>query len=320
VSRLCFLKMAENDENTPVRSPARVIVPNEEFESEAALFSSVCDVAYLRKKRGDDEGIQMQFDVKKDPTHRSSSSISYICSPTCQWRITAGITRAQGKEGQCTVKLVNDKHSDDCIGSMPQPSRKWFLSNVTLRNVALHAKDNNALIAQATAMGLHMSRQTATDMRSKVKEEVGTASGASYKLIEPWLQKFCELNPGAQYEFKRDPQTGQFEHAFLMLPCWEIITNSFLGTIATDCGFSVDPANYKQVSTTHLSYSISVYRVILTCVCVCFHSFIHHYRHIMHFLCLCQSTINSLYISSFCSVLSLTCFSYLSLSIRQCTS
>ena len=78
----------------------------------------------------------------------------------------------------------------------------------------------------------------------------GFRSRASYKLIEPWLQKFCDLNPGAQYEFKRNASTGQFEYAFLMLPCLELVTHSFLGTIATDCGFSVDPANYKQVLLT----------------------------------------------------------------------
>ena len=135
-----FLKMADDDDNTPVRSPAREIATNEEFATEAALFSSVCDIAYLRRKRGDGKGTHMQFDVKKDTVVRSSSAVSYFCGPSCQWRITAGISRGLGKEGQCKVKLVNDKHSNDCLGSIPEPSRKCYLANVTLRNVAYMPK------------------------------------------------------------------------------------------------------------------------------------------------------------------------------------
>ena len=239
----------EEEAATPVRSPAREINIKQVFLSKAEFFASVCDVAYLRRlTRGAGAGAALQFDVMKDPSITSSSSIAYICCASCEWRMEAKISRTQGMVGQCTVSLVNDRHNNDCMGSIPQPSRIWLQTNPSIRNVALHCKTNEALITHAKSMGLHMNRQDSTAIRTSVKKSVGTASGASYMLIEPWLREFCRLNPGAEYEFKRNDETNEFEHAFLMLPCLKQIQHSFMGTLAADCGFSIDSASYKQVS------------------------------------------------------------------------
>ena len=116
--------MADSEETTPVRTPAKTISVNEVYETEATLFASVCDLAYLQRRQDCGGEMHMQFDVKKDMAARSSSAVHYICGPSCSWRMSASVSRAQSTPGQCTVTLSNDVHSGDCLGSVPQPSRK----------------------------------------------------------------------------------------------------------------------------------------------------------------------------------------------------
>ena len=61
--------------------------------------------------------------------------------------------------------------------------------------------------------------------------------------IESWLIKFCELNPGATYEYIKDDD-NRFVGCFFMLPPYNWVNHSFLGTFMIDCGFTVNASSY----------------------------------------------------------------------------
>jgi hypothetical protein len=215
-----------------LNSPLHEIGINLSFASKEEMIYCVQCYAYARRRN------HIQFDVRVD--NRSGSRLKFSCGPGCDWCITCKVERKDQKIVRVTV-IDSTGHNELCAGSKPKPSLEWLSKNSSLRVCAYSALRGDTVIKHAMSMGLIVTLNQANRLRRELKKQSMTEFDYSYGILLPWLQEFCAINPGAQYEFRRNDVSKRFEYCFLLLPSVPIVKNSCLGTFMIDCGFSIDP-------------------------------------------------------------------------------
>ena len=162
----------------------------------------------------------------------------------CTWRVEVLESR-KNTGNEYTITRIEDSHGLYCNGTTPVPSMSYLCKHDGLVAFAIHHSPKAIREHALHEYNLTIGPTFATRLKKYATESPGTEHALSYKGNKPWLDSFLILNPGTQVHYEEHCVTGEFISCAVLFDVFELLSHSFLRTLALNGGFCVTRAGTK---------------------------------------------------------------------------